>query len=215
MNVITPKINRVPEHVAIIMEGNGRWAKKNNLSRIDGHTEGTQSVRSIMRAAANIGIQYFTFFTFSTENWSRPKIEIEGLMKLLIESLLTYEKELHENNIKLQIMGNINELPKTVQKIVNRIVLDTKEYSKSNLILALNYGGRLEITEAAKKVVQDYADNPSEENETDISIDFDSPYLDDVFEGESWKKVVKPQYLENFKKNIKKSKKKKKNDKKT
>ena len=152
MNVITPKINRIPEHVAIIMDGNGRWAEKNNLSRIDGHTEGTQSVRSIMRAAANIGIQYFTFFTFSTENWSRPKIEIEGLMKLLIESLLTYEKELHENNIKLQIMGNLNELPKAVQKIVNRIVLDTKEYSKSNLILALKYGGRLEITEAAKKI---------------------------------------------------------------
>ena len=175
MNVITPKINRVPEHVAIIMDGNGRWAKKNNLSRIDGHTEGTQSVRSIMRAAANVGIQYFTFFTFSTENWSRPKIEIEGLMKLLIESLLTYEKELHENNIKLQIMGNINELPKTVQKIVNRIVLDTKEYSKSNLILALNYGGRLEITEAAKKIALKIKNN--ELNINDINEDLISKHM--------------------------------------
>tara|TARA_B100000424_G_C22925122_1_gene492219 strand:- start:762 stop:1487 length:726 start_codon:yes stop_codon:yes gene_type:complete len=175
MNVITPKINRIPEHVAIIMDGNGRWAKKNNLSRIDGHTEGTQSVRSIMRAAANIGIQYFTFFTFSTENWSRPKIEIEGLMKLLIESLLTYEKELHENNIKLQIMGNINELPKTVQKIVNRIVLDTKEYSKSNLILALNYGGRLEITEAAKKIALKIKNN--ELNINDINEDLISKHM--------------------------------------
>ena len=175
MNVITPKINRIPEHVAIIMDGNGRWAEKNNLSRIDGHTEGTQSVRSIMRAAANIGIQYFTFFTFSTENWSRPKIEIEGLMKLLIESLLTYEKELHENNIKLQIMGNINELPKTVQKIVNRIVLDTKEYSKSNLILALNYGGRLEITEAAKKIALKIKNN--ELNINDINEDLISKHM--------------------------------------
>ena len=175
MNVITPKINRIPEHVAIIMDGNGRWAKKNNLSRIDGHTEGTQSVRSIMRAAANIGIQYFTFFTFSTENWSRPKIEIEGLMKLLIESLLTYEKELHENNIKLQIMGNINELPRTVQKIVNRIVLDTKEYSKSNLILALNYGGRLEITEAAKKIAFKIKNN--ELNINDINEDLISKHM--------------------------------------
>ena len=175
MNVTTPKINRIPEHVAIIMDGNGRWAKKNNLSRIDGHTEGTQSVRSIMRAAANIGIQYFTFFTFSTENWSRPKIEIEGLMKLLIESLLTYEKELHENNIKLQIMGNINELPKTVQKIVNRIVLDTKEYSKSNLILALNYGGRLEITEAAKKIAFKIKNN--ELNINDINEDLVSKHM--------------------------------------
>ena len=175
MNVITPKINRIPEHVAIIMDGNGRWAEKNNLSRIDGHTEGTQSVRSIMRAAANIGIQYFTFFTFSTENWSRPKIEIEGLMKLLIESLLTYEKELHENNIKLQIMGNINELPRTVQKIVNRIVLDTKEYSKSNLILALNYGGRLEITEAAKKIAFKIKNN--ELNINDINEDLISKHM--------------------------------------
>ena len=175
MNVTTPKINRIPEHVAIIMDGNGRWAKKNNLSRIDGHAEGTQSVRSIMRAAANIGIQYFTFFTFSTENWSRPKIEIEGLMKLLIESLLTYEKELHENNIKLQIMGNINELPKTVQKIVNRIVLDTKEYSKSNLILALNYGGRLEITEAAKKIALKIKNN--ELNINDINEDLVSKHM--------------------------------------
>ena len=175
MNVITPKINRIPEHVAIIMDGNGRWAKKNNLSRIAGHAEGTQSVRSIMRAAANIGIQYFTFFTFSTENWSRPKIEIEGLMKLLIESLLTYEKELHENNIKLQIMGNINELPKTVQKIVNRIVLDTKEYSKSNLILALNYGGRLEITEAAKKIALKIKNN--ELNINDINEDLVSKHM--------------------------------------
>ena len=175
MNVITPKINKIPKHVAIIMDGNGRWAKKNNLSRIDGHTEGTQSVRSIMRAAANIGIQYFTFFTFSTENWSRPKIEIEGLMKLLIESLLTYERELHENNIKLQIMGNINELPKTVQKIVNRIVLDTKEYSKSNLILALNYGGRLEITEAAKKIALKIKNN--ELNINDINEDLISKHM--------------------------------------
>ncbi|MEC8753713.1 MAG: isoprenyl transferase [Verrucomicrobiota bacterium] len=180
MNVITPKINRIPKHVAIIMDGNGRWAKKNNLSRIDGHTEGTQSVRSIMRAAANIGIQYFTFFTFSTENWSRPKIEIEGLMKLLIESLLTYEKELHENNIKLQIMGNINELPKTVQKIVNRIVLDTKEYSKSNLILALNYGGRLEITEAAKKIAFKIKNNELNINDINEDLISKNMYLPEI-----------------------------------
>lgn len=180
MNVITPKINRIPKHVAIIMDGNGRWAKKNNLSRIDGHTEGTQSVRSIMRAAANVGIQYFTFFTFSTENWSRPKIEIEGLMKLLIESLLTYEKELHENNIKLQIMGNINELPKTVQKIVNRIVLDTKEYSKSNLILALNYGGRLEITEAAKKIAFKIKNNELNINDINEDLISKNMYLPEI-----------------------------------
>ena len=101
-------------------------------------------------------------------------------MKLLIESLLTYEKELHENNIKLQIMGNINELPKTVQKIVNRIVLDTKEYSKSNLILALNYGGRLEITEAAKKIAFKIKNNELNINDINEDLISKNMYLPEI-----------------------------------
>jgi len=180
MNSKSPKIKRTPNHVAIIMDGNGRWAEKNNLSRIDGHTEGTQSVRSIMRAAVTIGIKYFTFFTFSTENWSRPKIEIDGLMKLLIESLLTYEKELHENNIKLQVMGNITELPKAVQKIINRIISDTKEYSNSNLILALNYGGRLEITEATRKIALKIQKNELNIKDIDENLISKHMYLPEI-----------------------------------
>lgn len=180
MNSKTPKIKRVPNHIAIIMDGNGRWAEKNNLSRIDGHTEGTQSVRSIMRAAVTIGIKYFTFFTFSTENWSRPKIEIDGLMKLLIESLLTYEKELHENNIKLQVMGNITELPKAVQKIINRIISDTKEYTNSNLILALNYGGRLEITEATRKIALKIQKNELDIKDIDENLISKHMYLPEI-----------------------------------
>ena len=180
MNSKSPKIKRTPNHVAIIMDGNGRWAEKNNLSRIDGHTEGTQSVRSIMRAAVTIGIKYFTFFTFSTENWSRPKIEIDGLMKLLIESLLTYEKELHENNIKLQVMGNVTELPKAVQKIINRIISDTKEYSNSNLILALNYGGRLEITEATRKIALKIQKNELNIKDIDENLISKHMYLPEI-----------------------------------
>ena len=180
MNSKTPKIKRVPNHIAIIMDGNGRWAEKNNLSRIDGHTEGTQSVRSIMRAAVTIGIKYFTFFTFSTENWSRPKIEIDGLMKLLIESLLTYEKELHENNIKLQVMGNVTELPKAVQKIINRIISDTKEYTNSNLILALNYGGRLEITEATRKIALKIQKNELDIKDIDENLISKHMYLPEI-----------------------------------
>ena len=180
MNTRFPKINNIPEHVAIIMDGNGRWAKENNLSRIHGHKEGTQSVRSIMREAASIGIKYLTFFTFSTENWSRPKLEIDGLMKLLIDSLITYEKELHENSIRLQIMGETNRLPKPVQKIINKIVTDTKDYSVSNLILALNYGGRFEITKATKEIALKFKNNDIDITEINENMISDHLYLPNV-----------------------------------
>ena len=180
MNTRFPKINNIPEHVAIIMDGNGRWAKENNLSRIHGHKEGTQSVRSIMREAASIGIKYLTFFTFSTENWSRPKLEIDGLMKLLIDSLITYEKELHENSIRLQIMGETNRLPKPVQKIINKIVTDTKDYSVSNLILALNYGGRFEITKATKEIALKFKNNDIDITEINENMISDHLYLPKV-----------------------------------
>lgn len=180
MNTRFPKINNIPEHVAIIMDGNGRWAKENNLSRIHGHKEGTQSVRSIMREAASIGIKYLTFFTFSTENWSRPKLEIDGLMKLLIDSLITYEKELHENSIRLQIMGETDRLPKPVQKIINKIVKDTKDYSVSNLILALNYGGRFEITKATKEIALKFKNNDIDITEINENMISDHLYLPKV-----------------------------------
>jgi len=180
MNTRFPKINNIPEHVAIIMDGNGRWAKENNLSRIHGHKEGTQSVRSIMREATSIGIKYLTFFTFSTENWSRPKLEIDGLMKLLIDSLITYEKELHENSIRLQIMGETNRLPKPVQKIINKIVTDTKDYSVSNLILALNYGGRFEITKATKEIALKFKNNDIDITEINENMISDHLYLPKV-----------------------------------
>ena len=180
MNTRFPKINNIPEHVAIIMDGNGRWAKENNLSRIHGHKEGTQSVRSIMREAASIGIKYLTFFTFSTENWSRPKLEIDGLMKLLIDSLITYEKELHENSIRLQIMGETNRLPKPVQKIINKIVKDTKDYSVSNLILAINYGGRFEITKATKEIALKFKNNDIDITEINENMISDHLYLPKV-----------------------------------
>ena len=180
MNTRFPKINNIPDHVAIIMDGNGRWAKENNLSRIHGHKEGTQSVRSIMREAASIGIKYLTFFTFSTENWSRPKLEIDGLMKLLIDSLITYEKELHENSIRLQIMGETNRLPKPVQKIINKIVKDTKDYSVSNLILALNYGGRFEITKATKEIALKFKNNDIDITEINENMISDHLYLPKV-----------------------------------
>ena len=154
----TPNLKTYPNHVAIIMDGNGRWAKEKSLSRIAGHHEGVKSVQAVLRAAKKVGIKFITIYAFSTENWNRPKIEVEGLMSLLIDALTKYEKELHLNKIKLKIIGNTEDLPKKVQKIINRITVNTSNYSDSNLILALNYGGRREITDTMKKIAKKIKD---------------------------------------------------------
>ena len=154
MQVDIPNLNTYPNHVAIIMDGNGRWAKEKGLSRIAGHHEGVKSVQAVLRASRKVGIKFITIYAFSTENWKRPKIEVDGLMSLLIEALTTYEKELHLNKIKLKVIGNIDELPNKVQKIINRIILDTSNFDDSTLIMALNYGGRREITDAVKKIAK-------------------------------------------------------------
>ena len=145
-------------HVGFILDGNGRWAKEKGLSRIAGHHEGVKSVQAVLRAAKKVGIKFITIYAFSTENWNRPKIEVEGLMSLLIDALTKYEKELHLNKIKLKIIGNTEDLPKKVQKIINRITVNTSNYSDSNLILALNYGGRREITDTMKKIAKKIKD---------------------------------------------------------
>ena len=111
MTLQPPSLKSIPQHVALIMDGNGRWAEANGKSRIEGHREGAQSVRAVLRAAATLGINVVTVYAFSTENWKRPPQEIEGLMKLFIESLNTYEEELHDSQIRLRIMGQIERLP--------------------------------------------------------------------------------------------------------
>ena len=142
----------IPVHVAIIMDGNGRWAKKRNLPRIEGHRVGVERAEEIITASKDLGIKYLTLFAFSTENWQRPKEEVSFLMSLLKSYLEAKEKELIENNIKLNVIGRVNLLPKEVRSVIERVVKSTQKCDSLNLILALSYGGRAEIVDAAKKI---------------------------------------------------------------
>jgi undecaprenyl diphosphate synthase len=146
-------IRRVPEHVGIIMDGNGRWAKARGLPRLAGHRAGTKNLRRIIRAAANAGIKHLTFYAFSTENWSRPEEEVGGLMGLLGEFIETETPELHKEGARLLHIGHLEHLePQLRQKIENAIEL-TKNNTRIDVILAFSYGGRDEIVTAVRKIV--------------------------------------------------------------
>lgn len=144
--------SRLPHHIAIIMDGNGRWAKKRALPRVAGHREGVNSVRNIVEACGELGIEYLTLYTFSTENWRRPQKEISALMQLLIATLRKEINELNKNNIKLMTIGNIEKLPSDARDEIIEGIEKTHLNSGLKLILALNYGGREEIIEAVKSI---------------------------------------------------------------
>lgn len=143
---------KVPKHLAIIMDGNGRWAKKRNLPRIFGHKEGAKSVREITKACAENGIKYLTLYAFSTENWKRPANEVKFLMRLLDDYLTKEEKTIINNGIKFDTIGDISKLPKKIQAKIGRLKKITKNNKRMTFILALNYGSRSEITHAVKKI---------------------------------------------------------------
>lgn len=149
------KSGNIPKHIAIIMDGNGRWAKKRNLPRVRGHQKGIETVREIVEACVNLGVEYLTLYTFSTENWKRPKNEVSTLMRLIVKSLRDETDELNANNIKLTTIGNIDILPDLVRQELNEAFDKTKNNDKMILNLALSYSGRLEITEAVKKIARD------------------------------------------------------------
>jgi undecaprenyl diphosphate synthase len=136
---------KLPNHVAIIMDGNGRWAKKRLLNRIQGHEKGSEAVRTIVRTCREIGIPYLTLYAFSTENWLRPKSEVDALMGLLDKFLKSEQKELLDNNIRLLTIGEVERLPLNVRKSLQQAIAATKDNTALNLVLALSYGGRSEI----------------------------------------------------------------------
>lgn len=146
--------DKMPKHIAIIMDGNGRWAKKRGLPRIAGHKTGVEALRRIMRICNEFKIPVLTVYAFSTENWRRPADEVAGLMKLLEEYLKSEVNELHENGIRLMAIGNIAELPKSIQIPLHAAIEKTKDNKQCTLVLALNYGGRREIVEAAKTIAK-------------------------------------------------------------
>ena len=142
----------IPNHIAIIMDGNGRWAKSRNLSRISGHREGINSVREIVRICGELGISYLTLYTFSSENWTRPKIEVLAIMKLLLGTINKEIDNLDKNNVRLSTIGNLNDLPKKPRQGMIEGVNKTKNNTGLNLILALSYGSRQELIMAFKRI---------------------------------------------------------------
>ncbi|GAB6283151.1 MAG: isoprenyl transferase [Ignavibacterium sp.] len=142
----------IPKHIAIIMDGNGRWAKSKGLPRFTGHKIGVESVKDIVKACSQLGVQYLTLYTFSTENWNRPQKEISTLMRLIVQTLRKEIDELLENNIKLTAIGDIDSLPDNVKNELLAAIEKTKNNKKMILNLALSYSGRWEIIEAVKKI---------------------------------------------------------------
>ena len=145
---------QIPEHIAIIMDGNGRWAKSRGNMRTHGHKAGVDSVRDITEACAQIGVRYLTLYTFSTENWDRPKMEVNALMRLLANSLRKEAENLNENNIRLETIGQIDRFPKKCRRELREVIELTKGNDRLQLCLALSYSGRWDITEAVKKLAR-------------------------------------------------------------
>jgi undecaprenyl diphosphate synthase len=149
--------SKLPKHIAIIMDGNGRWAKERGQDRVYGHHEGVVSVREIVNAAAEIGIQYLTLYAFSAENWNRPKAEVDALMELLVNTIRKEVEELRKNNVKLHIIGDFASMPQSCQKELNEAKEITAANTGLNLVLALSYSSRQEIVDAARHIAEQVA----------------------------------------------------------
>ena len=180
MSIDLQSLERIPRHVAIIMDGNGRWAQERGLSRLEGHKEGAQSVRAMLRAASQAGVEYITVYAFSTENWKRPAKEIDGLMQLLIGSLNAYEQELHDNKVRLRVMGQLERLPLLVRKRIQKTIDATAHYTDHTFIIALSYGSRTEIADAAKRIAEQVEAGELKAQEVDEQMLSDHLYLPDV-----------------------------------
>ena len=148
-------MDKVPRHVAIIMDGNGRWAARHGVERIFGHQHGVEAVRSVVEGAGEIGIQYLTLYAFSTENWKRPKKEVDALMRLLVQAIENETQELKKNNVRLVTIGDISKLPEDVSQKLNECIQVLNNNTGLNLILALSYSAKWEITEAARRIAAD------------------------------------------------------------
>ena len=144
----------IPNHIAIIMDGNGRWAKDRRLPRFAGHNEGINSVREIVRICGEIGVEYLTLYTFSNENWSRPNKEVSAIMNLLMKTISKEISNLHRNNVRFNAIGSLDALPKNSLQGIKRGIEKTKENTGLNLTLALSYGGRQELLRAIKSIIQ-------------------------------------------------------------
>ncbi len=166
-NILTDKL---PKHIAIIMDGNGRWAKQKGMLRAFGHENGAKAVRTTVETCARLGVGYLTLYAFSTENWNRPKLEVEMLMKLLINSLKNEVKTLSENNIKLNAIGNLDQLPKSAKKELLEVIEATQNNNRMVLTLALSYGSQEEIISAVKAIALKVKNNIISTDDIDETI---------------------------------------------
>jgi len=171
-NDLLAKINpeRIPKHIAIIMDGNGRWAKNKGHLRIFGHKHGVRTVRNVVETASELGVKYLTLYAFSTENWNRPKLEVNALMELLAESIKRETASMMENGIRLEIIGNIDELPRNCNKQLLETVEATKDNKRMTLILALSYSGRWDIIEAVRKIAAEVKKGNIEPDKIDENV---------------------------------------------
>ncbi|MBI2259486.1 MAG: isoprenyl transferase [Flavobacteriia bacterium] len=152
-------LNNVPKHIAIIMDGNGRWAKKQGEFRLFGHNAGVETIRETLKAAEEIGVKYLTLYTFSIENWNRPKDEVDGIMELLVQSISNELEDLHAKKVRMWFIGNQSQLSKELQDEMNFAMDKTKNNNNIHLIFALNYSSRWEITNAIKEISKDVKNN--------------------------------------------------------
>lgn len=159
----------IPGHIAVIMDGNGRWAKERGLLRIHGHKEGVESVREIVEGSARLGVKFLTLYTFSTENWQRPAAEVNALMQILIRTLRKETESFARNGIRLRAIGDRSQLPEEARRELEEAIQSSTERDRLTLILALSYSGRWDITQAAKKIAGKIASGTLKENEIDES----------------------------------------------
>jgi len=166
---------RIPKHVAVIMDGNGRWAKRQNLDRTFGHREGLSAVRRIIEGAKKSGISYLTLYTFSTENWKRPDEEVKALMQLMIKAVADETPDLIKNNIRVMTIGDVERLPEDTKNALNQCLTDTSSCTGATIVLALSYSSKWELTEAARKLAVDVKSGKVKED--DISEEVFETYL--------------------------------------
>lgn len=173
-------LNKIPQHIAIIMDGNGRWAMERGKERTEGHVAGVATVKRITAECARLGVKYLTLYAFSTENWNRPDVEVAALMKLVLTNM---QRELFDdNNVRMRLIGDRSRLPKDVCKAMEKLEADTANYDRMTVTIALSYSSRWEITDAMKKIAREAAEsklNPDEITEQTISNHLDSSFQPD------------------------------------
>jgi len=195
---MSDSIPAIPRHIAVIMDGNGRWAKQRGLPRIKGHEAGAESVKELMKSAKKAGIEIVTLYAFSVENWSRPQDEVSSLMNLLPRMLSKHENLLHENETRLRAIGRLDSLPPKTRKELLRVMAATEKYSTRQLVLALSYGGRAEITDAVKAIAGKIQKGDLAVEDVDEQTVSDHLYLPDLPDPDLMIRTSGEERLSNF-----------------